>query len=97
MNKDLRDDIKMTLDYIDELEDTINKAIKEINKNKYFIDIGKVLDILKRIKDKPEYLGYSDKECINCGRLRVEKYSNGTEICEKCNFEQNKKEYILRD
>lgn len=45
-------------------------------------------------EDKPQYLGYSDKECINCGRLRVEKYSDGTEICEKCNFDQNKKEYV---
>ena len=53
-----------------------------------------MLDIL-RGEDKPEYLGYSDKECINCGRLRVEKYSDGTEICEKCNFDQNKKEYVL--
>lgn len=48
------------------------------------------------IEDTPEYLGYSDKECINCGRLRVEKYSDGTEICEKCNFDQNKKEYVLK-
>ena len=46
-------------------------------------------------EDKPQYLGYSDKECINCGRLRVERYSDGTEICEKCNFDQNKKEYVL--
>lgn len=51
---------------------------------------------LLRDKDKPEYLGYSDKECINCGRERVEKYSDGTEICEKCNFDQNKKEYVMR-
>lgn len=40
-----------------------------------------------------ENLGYIDKECINCGRLRVEKYSSGNEICEKCGFEQNTKQY----
>lgn len=38
-------------------------------------------------------LGYIDKECINCGRLRVEKYSSGNEVCEKCGFEQNTKQY----
>lgn len=38
-------------------------------------------------------LGYIDKKCINCGRYRVEKYSSGKEICEKCGFEQNTKQY----
>lgn len=83
-----------------ELEDRMSKAIEYIEdyKHEYYYDLvdkKEVLDIL-RGKDKPEYLGYSDKECINCGRLRVEKYSDGTEICEKCNFDQNKKEYVLR-
>lgn len=59
-------------------------------------DLTKAGLVEKVCEDKPQYLGYSDKECINCGRLRVEKYSDGTEICEKCNFDQNKKEYILR-
>lgn len=31
ITQDLRDDIKMTLDYIDNLEKKINKAIKYIN------------------------------------------------------------------
>lgn len=81
------------------LRDRISKAIEILqdydlveNKDKVISDTFKAL----RGEDKPEYLGYSDKECINCGRLRVEKYSDGTEICEKCNFDQNKKEYTLR-
>lgn len=35
-----------------------------------------------------EYLGYTGKECINCGRNRVETYSTGIEICEKCGTDQ---------
>lgn len=40
-----------------------------------------------------ECLGYTGENCINCGRLRVEKWSNGLRICEKCNYDQDKKEY----
>ena len=38
-----------------------------------------------------ENLGYIDKKCINCGRLRVEKYSSGNEVCEKCGKNMIKK------
>ena len=38
--------------------------------------------------DQPECLGYDNKECNNCGRVRVEIYSDGTSICEKCNWNQ---------
>ena len=44
-----------------------------------------------------ENLGYTDKECINCGRLRVEKYSSSNEVCEKCGFEQNTKQYYQNE
>ena len=30
------------------------------------------------------YLGYSETPCPECGRLRVEKWSDGYEECEKC-------------
>lgn len=88
----------MILEYIDDLQERIDKAIKYIQdyKHEYYYDLVDKKEILNILRDKPEYLGYSDKECINCGRLRVEKYSDGTEICEKCNFDQNKKEYVLR-
>lgn len=36
------------------------------------------------MKDRGKCLGYINKECSNCGRLRVEKWENGEEICEKC-------------
>lgn len=29
-------------------------------------------------------LKYLDKHCPNCGRYRVELFSNGKEVCEKC-------------
>ena len=35
-----------------------------------------------------ENLGYDDQECNSCGRLRVEKYSDGARICEKCGWDQ---------
>ena len=44
-------------------------------------------------KELGEDLGYLATECINCGRARVIKYSSGRKICEKCCFDQDKKEY----
>ena len=40
-----------------------------------------------------EEIGYSGEECINCGRITVIKYSTGKKICEKCSFDQDKKDY----
>ena len=34
--------------------------------------------------DKPVPLYYLETKCPNCGRLRVEHWSNGKDICEKC-------------
>lgn len=42
-------------------------------------------------KAKGDYLGYTGKSCINCGRNRVERYSTGIEICEKCGVDQKTK------
>lgn len=30
--------------------------------------------------------GYTGEACTNCGRVRVEHYSKGFDICEKCNW-----------
>lgn len=38
--------------------------------------------------------GYIDKECPNCGRMRVEHYSCGKDICEKCGWSIQDKTYI---
>lgn len=52
-------------------------------------------DELKRqdnyYKTKGFCLGYTGKHCINCGRYRVERYSTGVEICEKCGTDQQTK------
>lgn len=32
------------------------------------------------------YLGYSETPCPECGRLRVEMWSDGYAECEKCNW-----------
>ena len=49
---DVKDDVKITLDYIDELEYKINKAIEYINEVKVagyikFIDSDVLIDILR--------------------------------------------------
>lgn len=33
-----------------------------------------------------ELIGYTGEECPNCGRVRVEKWSCGKHICEKCHW-----------
>ena len=38
------------------------------------------------MQDLGEYLGYDHEPCPNCGRLRVEIYSGGKHICEKCKW-----------
>ena len=52
-------------------------------------------DELKRqdnyYKTRGDYLGYAGKECINCRRNRVKRYSTGVEICEKCGTDQKTK------
>lgn len=35
-----------------------------------------------------EVMYYVEGSCINCGRVRVEAYTNGDLICEKCSFNQ---------
>lgn len=58
----------------------MNDWIKdEIEKrNKFYKKMGKCL-------------GYISSTCCNCKRLRVEKYSSGAEICEKCGVDQKTK------
>lgn len=41
------------------------------------------------------YLGYSETPCPECGRLRVEMWSDGFEVCEKCHWSNNKYRYIM--
>ena len=42
-----------------------------------------------------ELVGYTGEPCPNCGRLRVEHYKSGLEICEKCNWCEQTKSYWL--
>ena len=42
-----------------------------------------------------EFVGYTGETCPNCGRLRVERYESGLEICEKCNWCEQTKSYWL--
>ena len=44
-----------------------------------------------------KYLGYTGNSCVNCGRYRVEKFSNGYERCEKCAWVPQIDNYISDD
>jgi len=63
-------------------------------------------DVFARIRKLPsvqptimrsigELVGYTGETCPNCGRLRVERYESGLEICEKCNWCEQTKSYWL--
>lgn len=39
--------------------------------------------------------GYIEKECPNCGRLRVVHWSCGKDICEKCSWCIQDKTYFI--
>lgn len=39
-------------------------------------------------------LKYTDDNCIGCGRARVELWSSGKRICEKCHLDQDTKENV---
>ena len=39
-------------------------------------------------------LGYSPERCPNCGRVRLENYENGKQICEKCQWSPQEQRYI---
>ena len=41
-----------------------------------------------------KYLGYSSESCPNCGRLRLENYENGKQVCEKCGWCPQDQAYI---
>jgi hypothetical protein len=42
-------------------------------------------------------LGYTGEHCPNCGRVRVEEWSCGKRICEKCNWCIEDEDYIYDD
>lgn len=44
-----------------------------------------------------EWQGYIGEPCKNCGRYRVEHYSSGFEICEKCRWCEQFHKYIPDD
>lgn len=46
---------------------------------------------------KGDCLGYIDKPCPNCGRLRVEFWSCGKKICEKCGWCIQDNDYFVED
>lgn len=41
-----------------------------------------------------KYLGYSNKPCPNCGRLRLENFENGLQVCEKCGWCPQEGSYV---
>lgn len=41
------------------------------------------------------YLGYSETPCPECGRYRLEMWSDGSCVCEKCNWSTEEARYIM--
>ena len=41
--------------------------------------------------------GYTGDECENCGRVRVEHYSEGVDICEKCRWCKQLNKFVSDD
>ncbi len=48
-------------------------------------------------KEKPYPLHYVDMDCPECGRHRVELWSNGKHICEKCRWCAEDKSYYWEE
>lgn len=44
-----------------------------------------------------DYEGYTGKPCAECGRYRVEHFSKGFDICEKCRWCPQLDNYVLDD
>ena len=44
-----------------------------------------------------ECLGYVNEKCPNCGRMRVEYWSCGKRICEKCHWCIEDQEYYYEE
>jgi ribosomal protein L37AE/L43A len=42
-------------------------------------------------------LGYTGTPCPNCDRYRLERYENGKEVCEKCNWCPQENRYVEQD
>lgn len=61
----------------------INSNLDE-NKDKYY-------------EKKGEIIKYLSEPCINCGRIRVELYTSGSKICEKCGFDQEKNDFYSNE
>lgn len=41
--------------------------------------------------------GYTGEECEQCGRIRVEHYSKGVSICEKCRWCKELGNFVTND
>ena len=47
--------------------------------------------------NKGKLMGYIGKSCPNCGRFRVERWTCGKDICEKCNWCIQDNDYFFED
>lgn len=42
-------------------------------------------------------IGYASEPCPECGRVRLENYENGKQVCEKCGWCPQENAYIDRE
>ena len=49
-----------------------------------------------RVKEEISPVEYIDEECVSCGRYRVEMYTDGRKVCEKCHYNQETNEFDVQ-
>lgn len=81
----------------EQFKDYCRKRCLSVVTNEFMEDVRKMVPTVRPIITRSigELIGYTGEPCPNCGRLRVERYESGLEICEKCNWCEQTKSYWL--
>lgn len=79
----------------EQFKDYCRKRCLSVVTNEFMEDVRKMVPTVQPeiTRSIGKLVGYTDKPCLNCGRLRVERYESGLEICEKCNWCEQTKSY----
>ena len=81
----------------EQFKDYCRKRCLSVVTNEFMEDVRKMVPTVQPeiTRSIGELVGYTGEPCPNCGRLRVERYESGLEICEKCNWCEQTKSYWL--
>ncbi len=56
-------------------------------------DMQKEDERLDKLREDYSSYTYTGDDCVKCGRNRVLKCNNGSRVCEKCEWDQDKNDY----